>query len=135
MIRRQDWPLRLNAWLDSARQRPFVWGTHDCVMAAADAVKGMTDKDPAQAWRGQYATRTGAARVLLENGGLEGMVCEALGAPLENPRFAQRGDLVLVDTGAEGPAIAVVVGAEAAGPGLEGVVFAPMKDWRVAWRV
>jgi hypothetical protein len=133
--RRQDWPLRLNAWLDSVREKPFSWGAHDCVMGAADAVKMMTDEDPAKAYRGRYVTRTEAARVLVEHGGLEAMVTAALGAPLSNPKFAQRGDLVLVDSGAEGPAIAVVILDKAAAPGPEGVVFVPMEAWQKAWRV
>lgn len=133
--RRQDWPLRLNAWLDSARNRPFSWGSHDCVLAAADAVVAMTGWDPAAEFRGRYTTRTGGVRALAEGGGLEAMVTAALGDPLPTPRLAGRGDLVLVDGGPEGPALCVVLGAEAAGPGLDQVVYAPMKDWRVGWRV
>lgn len=134
MVRREDWPLRLNAWLDSIRARPFEWGRHDCVLAAADAVEMMTGRDPAAAFRGGYASRKEAVLVLAEHGGLAAMVSAALGAPLATPRLAQRGDLVLVDT-PEGPAVSVVLGAQAAGPGKAGVVFSSMGSWLVAWRV
>ncbi|HUF81285.1 MAG TPA: hypothetical protein VMN03_09140 [Burkholderiales bacterium] len=133
--RRQDWPLRLNAWLDSVREKAFAWGTHDCVLGAADAVLAMTGQDPAQAYRARYQTRTGAARVLAEHGGLEALVTGALGAPLPGPRLAGRGDVVLMESGTQGPMLAVVIGASAVAPGPEGATFLPMADWRTGWRV
>lgn len=133
--RREDWPLRLNAWLESIREKPFAWGVHDCVLGAADAVRMMTGVDPAAAFRGCYGTGFAASRILIEHGGLEAMASAALGAPLASPRLAGRGDLVLVEAGIEGPALAVVILADAAAPGPAGVTFVPMKDWRIAWRV
>ena len=134
MVRREDWPLRLNAWLDSARERAFKWGAHDCVMAAADAVRMMTGEDPAKAYRGLYTSKREAVVLLADHGGLEAMVSSVLGAPLPTPKLAQRGDLVLVDS-PEGQALSVVVGAAAVGPGKAGVVFTSMGSWLVAWRV
>ncbi len=133
--RRQDWPLRLIAWLESVRERPFEWGAHDCVLAAADAVQMMTGEDPAKAYRGLYSSKREAVVILAEHGGLAAMVTAALGPQLQFVKMAQRGDLVLVDTPGEGPAISVVLGAEAAGPGKNGAVFTPMAGWKTAWRV
>ena len=130
----QDWPLRLNAWLDSVREKPFAWGTHDCVLGAADAIRMMTEEDPAASFRGRYDSRMGAARFLAQYGGLEEAVTAVLGAPLEGPRLAGRGDVVLVE-GGEGLTLAVVIGAAAVAPGPEGATFVPMRDWKVGWRV
>jgi len=132
--RRQDWPLRLNAWLESVRTKRFVWGEHDCALGAADAVLMMTGTDPAAAFRGRYTSKVGAALIIVEHGGLEAMVTAALGDPLPTPKLARRGDVVLVDS-PEGQAIAVVLGASAAGPGPDGAVFVPMEGWKAAWRV
>ena len=117
------------------RERPFAWGSHDCVMGAADAILAMTGEDPAEAWRGTYATRVGAGRVLVEHGGLEQMVSKVLGSPLLGPRLAARGDIVLVDSGEEGPALAVVLGASAVAPAPNGAAFIPMSGWCLGWRV
>jgi len=134
-VRREDWPLRLNAWLDSVRVRPFVWGEFDCALGAADAVEAMTGVDYAVEFRGAYFSKRNAARLLAERGGLEALVTQALGAPLDVPLLAQRGDVVLVDSGAEGPALALVIGAEAVAPGPQGAVFVPMGQWKVGWRI
>jgi len=134
-VRRQDWPLRLNAWLDSVRERPFAWGVNDCALGAADAVLAMTGVDYAAEFRGAYFSKRNAARLLAERGGLERLVTQALGDPLATPKLSQRGDVVLVHAGAGGPALAVVLGAHAVAPGPGGAVFVPMAQWLMAWRV
>ena len=134
-VRREDWPLRLNAWLDSVRERAFEWGEFDCALGAADAVFAMTGVDYAVEFREAYFSKRNAVRLLAERGGLEALVTQALGDPLDGPKLAQRGDVVLVDSGGDGPAIAVVVGAAAVAPSPAGVVFVPMSQWLKAWRV
>jgi len=134
-VRRQDWPLRLNAWLDSVRERAFSWGEFDCALGAADAVFAMTGVDYAVEFRQAYFSKRNAARLLAERGGLEALVTQALGEPLDGPKLAQRGDVVLVDSGVEGPALAVVIGAAAVAPSPAGVVFVPMAQWKVGWRI
>jgi hypothetical protein len=134
-VRRQDWPLRLNAWLENIRERPFAWGVNDCALGAADAVFAMTGVDYAVEFRQAYFSKRNAVQLLAARGGLEVLVTQALGEPLDGPRLAQRGDLVLVDTESEGPALAVVIGAAAVAPGPGGATFVPMPQWRKAWRV
>ena len=134
-MRRQDWPLRLNAWLDSVRERTFAWGEFDCALGAADAVFAMTGVDYAVEFREAYFSKRNAAKLLAQRGGLEALVTHALGAPLDSPKLAQRGDVVLVDSGGEGPALAVVMGADAVAPGPHAAVWVPMARWQKAWRV
>jgi hypothetical protein len=38
LTRREDWPSRLAAALEEARDKPFKWGSHDCGLFAADCV-------------------------------------------------------------------------------------------------
>lgn len=134
MKRHQDWPTRLNACIQAARARPFVWGEHDCCLFAADCVLAMTGEDLAAPWRGTYHTEWGAARVLTEQGGLHAIIIRALGYPLASPALARRGDLVIVET--EGRlALAVVSGAHAHAPGPRGLADVPMDRWLQAWRV
>lgn len=100
MIRREDWPQRLDDAIAVARVQPFVWGEHDCCLFAADCVLAMTGHDPAADWRGRYDDSEGAYALLTERhgGDLAAAVDAALGERLSGPAFAQRGDVVMIDT-------------------------------------
>lgn len=135
MRRRQDWDLRLAAAVEAARGRAFAWGAHDCATWAFDTVAEMTGApSAAAAWRGRYATETGAARVLrrLGNDGLESLVRAELGAPLASVRLARRGDVVL---GGTPEAVGLCAGPRAVFVGPAGTATLPMAACRLAWRV
>lgn len=136
MTRREDWPLRLNARLEAARDREFVWGEHDCALFAADVARDLTGVDHAAAFRGQYATAAGAARALRKHGRgtLRATAGAMLGAEIE-PLKAQRGDLLLWVQSERGETLGVCVGAQGAFAGPKGLVFIPVKDCVTAWRV
>lgn len=68
-MRPPNWPALLNAYLDSARDMPFAWGTHDCVTFACGWHALMTGRDAYAPWRGRYKSRVGAARRIKEAGG------------------------------------------------------------------
>jgi hypothetical protein len=69
---------RLAAELDAALLRwaatPFVWGASDCFTAVADVVLAARGYDPAQGYRGRYATARGAVRVTAPAGGFTGVI-------------------------------------------------------------
>jgi hypothetical protein len=95
-MRYENWPERLARCIAAARTRRFAWGAHDCALFAADCVQSMTGRDPAGAYRGRYRTALGVARLLRQrNSDLAGAWTAALGAPLANPAYAQRGDVVV----------------------------------------
>jgi hypothetical protein len=101
-----DWPERLARCIAAARTRRFAWGEHDCALFAADCVQAMTGRDPAGAYRGRYRTALGVARLLRQrNSDLAGAWTAALGAPLANPAYAQRGDVVVFAIAAFAPPI------------------------------
>ena len=54
--RREDWPERLLAFARSRERQPFVWGTNDCALFAADAALAMTGHDFAAPFRGLLGT-------------------------------------------------------------------------------
>ena len=128
------WEQILAKALSQARARPFIWGQHDCAIWAFDLHRDLTGgPDHAGLWRGRYSTPIGCGRVLrrlgwktLEEGGRT-----LLGAPLADPRLAQRGDLVL---GGDPEAFGVVIGAKAAFVAPEGLVRVPLATCRLAWR-
>lgn len=128
------WEHLLNAAVHSARARPFAWGEHDCATWAFD-LRAILQNAPSSAdlWRGRYRTALGGARLMRKLGweSLEEGARALLGEPLEDVRLAQRGDLVL---GGMPEAFGVVVGAEGAFVGLEGLEFTPLTQSRLAWR-
>jgi hypothetical protein len=130
-----DWPQRLAALVEARRDAPFAWGRHDCGLFAADAVLACTGTDPAAELRGTYATEAEAEAMLAPLGGLYGLMraIEARrGTAMIPPALAQRGDTVMIPVGNE-LAVGVVLGAEVAVPGPDGLVFLPLADARRAW--
>lgn len=96
--RAPDWEERLAVFLDRKREEPFKWGSNDCALFAADAIKAMTGTDPGEPFRNTYSDRKGAAAALKEDGAgtLLKTTIEWLGQP-KHPAFAQRGDIVMKD--------------------------------------
>lgn len=98
IIRAPDWEDRLSTYLDRVSQEPFAWGSHDCALFAASAVKAMSGVDPAAAFRGQYDTREGSALALREIGAgtLLKTVTSWFGGH-KHVSQAKRGDIVMRD--------------------------------------
>jgi len=138
-MRKQGWPEILAAEIEAHRNRPFEWGVHDCALFAADVVQAMTDVDYSGKFRGRYSTEAEANELLERMGGLEAIATDALGEPLDNPRFAQRGDVILINNDRCFPrgmeALGICIGHKCAYVGKKGLIFLSMKDWQKAWRV
>lgn len=132
-MRRADWAEQLASFEDARRAMPFVWGKNDCVTFAMDAVRAMTDADPIADLRGRWATALGATRLLNKLGGIEAAATARFGAP-KAPKFAQRGDVVLVRTAGR-DSLAVCTGVLAIGAGVESLERVPMTEARMAWTV
>ena len=97
-MRVADWEARLAAAIMAARDKPFIWGQHDCAIWTFDLRRALTDgPDHASLWRGKYKTALGAERVMRRLGwsSYEAGAWALLGEPRAYPLLAQRGDLVL----------------------------------------
>ncbi len=129
------WELRLAEAIEAARDRPFRWGRHDCAIWAFDLRRDITGSyDVAALWRGRYTTGRGAVRVMRRLGwpSLGAAGRDLLGEPLPSLNLAQRGDLVLANTGL---GFGVCVGARAAGIAPEGLVLVPLATCALAWPI
>lgn len=132
-----DWPLRLAAAIEAARNKPFAWGTHDCAMMAADVILATTGRDPAADWRATYADEAGAEAVIAPHGNLGGLLEHVMvdfGGRECPPAFAQRGDLALVQVGNEMMG-GIVLDDRIAVPGLTGIGFVPRRLALRTWAV
>lgn len=68
MMRRPDWPERLAAVVDAARNRTFRWGQHDCALFALDCIDAQTGGQVAARFRGAYDGPLSAADVFGADG-------------------------------------------------------------------
>ena len=143
ITRHHDWPSRLLAQVEAARQLPFEWGVADCCLTACDMVQAITGVDPAAHFRGRYSTKAGAYRSLkaYAGGGLAATVeriTAELGMPEVPPLSAQRGDVVLIhapECPPESLALAICIGGYIAAQGPDGLTLEPMARGMRAWRV
>ena len=135
MARVETWERLLVEAVEAARTKPFVWGQHDCPTFAFETRMLLTGgEDTAALWRGRYTTALGGQRVMRRLGwtSLEAMGRALLGAPRSAVLLAQRGDLVLADTGL---GFGICTGAQAVGMAPEGLVTVSLTSCRLAWAV
>lgn len=129
------WERRLVAAVEAARDQPFCWGRHDCATFAFDLRRDIAGGyDVAALWRGRYRTARGSVRVMRRLGwsSLEAAGRALLSEPLHSVHLAQRGDLVLANTGL---GFGICLGARAAGIAPEGLLLVPLSSCALAWRV
>jgi hypothetical protein len=138
LTRRTDWQTQLDELVIERRTMPFAWGTNDCATFAVEAVLRMTGTSIMPAAVADWATAKQAYRALKLLGGLAEAV-RASGLAEVGPRFAQRGDLVLLRAPGRlrslRGALGICLGERIAAPGLHGLVMATLGDGEAAWRV
>lgn len=112
VTRLSDWRIRLETYLHEVWREPFVYGSHDCGLFAAGAVKAMTGEDFGEGYRGGYKTLTGALRKLKMAGFANHADLAASLFDEVHPSAAQVGDLAAIKVSDAGHyALGVVQGA------------------------
>ena len=125
----------LSKYLAERASVPFEWGANDCCIFAADWVLAATGRDYAADLRGTYSDPIRAGANLRKLGGPARIATDALGIALPHVATAQRGDVILFESGA-GPALGICVGEKfAAIPPEGGVKYYAMRHAVTAWRL
>lgn len=128
---------------------PFAWGTNDCCIFPADAIKAMTGTDIAADFRGKYTDEASAFALIKSVTGFPtvsaaaswcarkfGLVEWEDGNGKPAPLFAQRGDLaVLEDAGRLIAGIVGLNGRHVISVGESGLLRLPLSAVVRAWRV
>lgn len=138
MKRFADWPARLNRFFEARELRPFAWGANDCSTFAADDVRELTGVDLLTDCSPRWGDATEAGLTIRRERGLLGALNRRLGAPLQTPALAQRGDVLLVRAPlAQGHTrfVAVCDSDRWAAPGAGGLLRGPLAQAVKAWRV
>lgn len=95
LVRRTDWPERLQAAMESARIKPYVLGEHDCLRVACSAVEAMTGVDFWPRFVGYRTKRQALAKIARIAPSLGEAVSVVLDKAPRPVRSAWRGDVVL----------------------------------------
>ncbi|MFN4191809.1 MAG: DUF6950 family protein [Tabrizicola sp.] len=129
-----DWRSRLNDYLGEVAPADFRYGSNDCALFAAGAVRAMTGHDPAAAFRGVYSTLEGGLKRVRKAGFADHVaVVRTLFAEVP-AAFAQVGDIAVLDSKGE-PVLGVVVGEVVACLSPRGLGHVHRKHVTTAWRV
>lgn len=131
----------LQAFLASRRDMRFAWEKNDCCMFAADWIRALTGRDPAEGFRGRYRTEIGAWRVLRSEGiGSLAELADRFLERLPDDQRARRGDVILmrgpVNKGRRHDYFTICLGPDAVGPSRDrGLQRCPLDLRLIAWRV
>lgn len=109
-MRVPDWRAKLQVFIAASLDRPFAFGTHDCALFAADAMREMTGLDLGEKYRGRYKTLAEGVRLMRKDGFDDHVDYFRAHLPSVPVAFAMPGDLAAFD-GDEGKALGVVQGA------------------------
>lgn len=98
-MRSHNWHIHLARFIEERRDKPFVWGEHDCCLFCADAAVLICGIDPAEPYRGRYDDEESAWQALHDYG--DGTIAGAWSAcfPEIQVNRMQRGDVCLFDVG------------------------------------
>ena len=129
-----DWRSRLTAHLTETAAQGFHYGSNDCALFAAGAVRAMTGHDPAAAWRGTYTTLEGGLKRLMKAGFDDHVALVGNLLPDVALAFAQVGDIALV-AAPDGPALGIIVGETIACLTPRGLGHLPREAALRAWTV
>jgi len=138
-MRLPDWQARFWANIDAARQTPFQWGTHDCVMWATSSIDAVLGTDYVAQARIQYpyASEDEAAALMAQYGGITGLVQSFLGDPVNWGQLSM-GDVVLVGPIPQVTAtemLCVHDGVQLLGTAAKGVLEAPLAYAVHGWKI
>lgn len=116
-MRTSGWPAKLAEIFAEWQDCKFEWGRADCCQFVGAVGLAITGEDKRALFAG-YDSEAGAAALLAQHGGMDGLLTHAFGEP-KPAAHARRGDVVLVEFGS-GPQPAIVDGAWCCAPALGG---------------
>lgn len=133
-MRLPNWRSALRDYVEDVARKPFRYGTHDCALFVAGAVKAMTGVDHARGWRSQYRSLAKGRKLLAEQGHQDHVAMVAsLFAEIPVLR-AQVGDIAVLD-GDGGDTLGVVQGPYVWAVDPHGLRSVPLIKAKKAFRV
>ncbi len=139
-MRKKTWKTNFVKYIHKNINTPFYFGKHDCFLTACDLIKEITGIDAAEQHRNKYEGVEETKKILEKHGGLETEVikiCKQNKWEQINPLFASKGDLVMINIGADRKALGVIDlnGSEILFAAPIGFTRKPITDAVLAWRI
>lgn len=119
--------MTLDEYITANLKRPFVWGSHDCVLFAAGWVRAATGKDYLAEF-GQWTNARQAMRIVRNLGGLEKAINDRL--TRLNPNLAEDGHIALYNG-----CMCLFSGPHIVGPNKNGLEFIDRTKAECAWHL
>ena len=96
-MKKENWQNKLNDYIDKRQNRPFKWGSNDCIMFSVGAIEAMTGVNHAKKYP-NYRTKKEAYNVIKDcfNGDTDIVFDTIIGESKENINFAKHGDIICV---------------------------------------
>ena len=144
LTRTPHWDTReFHDWLLGNAETPYRYGTFDCCLMPADAIRSFTGVDLAADVRGRYTDVPSSLAVIAEvcggNSTEDAVAWCAVKHELKEwpgPLFAQRGDLVLLeDAGRLIGGVVHLNGRHCVAAGVTGLKVLPLGAIRRAWKI
>lgn len=133
-MRYADWQDRFWASMNEAKQTPFKWGEHDCVLFAAKMADAISNSGYVSRAREAFTWTDVKEAIALTGGGLRPLVESVMGPAVRWTQLCA-GDIVLIldDEGRE--SLAIHDGSQIVGPDAVGVKVIPFRCAQGGWKV
>ena len=139
MQRFPDWEPRLFSVLEDSKNKPFIWGKHDCCHFSSACVEAMTGQNPIFPFLEKYHDKSSARDILrtLGSGSLLKTLIDIFG-PAIPPSFGRRGDVAFL-VQKSGPSVGICLGKFSyfvgETTGHEGLISIPTLEIKKIFRV
>jgi len=141
ITRSENWPELMSLAVSHALTRPFVPGADACIFYIADIIGAYTGVDLAADFRGKIESEKDMLRLVKSHErGMFGLVSDTMakyGVPEIEVGYAQRGDLLLVESDGRNPMLAMglrVIGGVLT-VGAKGCHIVPLGRALAAWKI
>lgn len=94
-MRIEGWEKRLNDYIESCQSKEFKYGSFDCVIFAADAVKLVTGIDPIYEGRGEYKDLKSGLELIRKYRHSQADIMDFYFRRYDNKKRAKRGDIAM----------------------------------------
>jgi|GEM_PF-2336559 len=134
----EDWPARLESFLETHAEKPFDWASWNCCHFARDWVQEITGVDLDRSFFAQCTGLLTAQRILQKKGGVAGLfarACHRHGFCQVHRYYAQRGDLVLFKDSEGITAVGICCGESFAAVGPSGIEYRAMSEATHAFKI
>lgn len=135
MARLEGWDKRLAQVIESARDKPYQLGEHDCFRVTCQTVEALTGVNRWPDFAGYKTVRDALALIARHGPTFERAFDRFFGSPNVDVRCARRGDIVAVAAADGQKHLGVCLGSQSAVLQSTGLQFVPTMTCLCAWRV